>query len=314
MNSNGKGKRYIYRTEGVCPAEIHFELADDTLEQVRFVGGGCPGNAQLVGALLQGRQAGEALDLLKGIACRNGTSCPDQLAKAIESALHGSLSPARSFNVLSDPEPRSRIGLIGDLAGNAGDVDLIAAGMKEKGVEAAYCLGNVTGPRADNAAALKAVRENGLYAIQGELDWRFGQNQEIPGAAALNQKDRDFLVRQPHVRTFELGGGHGLAFHGEYLQRLPGYSDYEPYALEMNMVCGLTRFMEDEEVFPALEAMLPQFTARLIIFGQTRSWGRWTLEQTEFISVGPARDEQGPAWGLLTDAGGGVSFEIVRVK
>ncbi len=91
MDSNDKTKRYIYQTTGVCPPEIHFELSEGVLEQVRFVGGGCPGNAKLVGALLRGKDIGEALGLLKGIECRNDTSCPDQLARAIEAALRGSL-------------------------------------------------------------------------------------------------------------------------------------------------------------------------------------------------------------------------------
>ncbi len=205
------------------------------------------------------------------------------------------------------------MGLIGDLQGRADDLELIVAHMEASGVEAVYCLGNVTGPDADNAAILKIIEKKEIRAIQGELDWRFAQNEAPAGSGSLAPRDRDFLVRLPHVRTFQLGERLGLAFYGEYLQTLPGYSDYEPYALEMNMVCGLTRFMADEDVFPALEAMLPQFQARLILFGQTRPWGRWTLEETDFIGVGAARDDRGLSWGLLTAGEDGISFEIMRV-
>jgi uncharacterized protein (TIGR03905 family) len=46
--------------------------------------GGCPGNTQGVAKLVVGRQASEVIRLLKGINCRGGTSCPDQLARALE--------------------------------------------------------------------------------------------------------------------------------------------------------------------------------------------------------------------------------------
>ncbi len=43
------------------------------------------------------------------------------------------------------------------------------------------------------------------------------------------------------------------------------------------MVCGLTRFMQDETVFPALEAMIPQFRVDIVIFGQLKKWGHWHI-------------------------------------
>ena len=53
------------------------------LTHCRFIGG-CPGNTQGVARLAEGRPAAEVVRLLKGIQCRNGTSCPDQLARALE--------------------------------------------------------------------------------------------------------------------------------------------------------------------------------------------------------------------------------------
>ena len=94
MPDKTQTKRFIYPTQGVCPPEIHFKLDNGILEEIRFVGGGCPGNAQLVARLLEGKPLAEALEYLVGIDCRNGTSCPDQLAAAVSAAKKGNLTPA----------------------------------------------------------------------------------------------------------------------------------------------------------------------------------------------------------------------------
>ena len=111
-------KRYIYHTQNVCPPEIHFEVEDGRIKNLRFVGGGCPGNAELAARLLEGKPLEEVLDDIVGIDCRNGTSCPDQLATAIQAVQNSKLDPAKSFRVYSDPSPRNRIGLIGAIEGN----------------------------------------------------------------------------------------------------------------------------------------------------------------------------------------------------
>ena len=74
----------IYKTSGVCSSEIHFEVKDGYIENVEFIRG-CPGNALGVVALVKGFPIEEVINKLKGIDCRNrGTSCPDQLARALE--------------------------------------------------------------------------------------------------------------------------------------------------------------------------------------------------------------------------------------
>ena len=73
-----------YKTKGTCSREIEFDVdKDGTVKSVRFIGG-CTGNTQAVAKLSEGKKAEEVISLLKGIQCRNGTSCPDQLAKALE--------------------------------------------------------------------------------------------------------------------------------------------------------------------------------------------------------------------------------------
>ena len=76
-----------YTTSGVCSREIEFEVVDGKLHGVRYLGG-CNGNLQGVGALVEGMEIHEAIQRLKGIKCgMKGTSCPDQLATALEQYL-----------------------------------------------------------------------------------------------------------------------------------------------------------------------------------------------------------------------------------
>ncbi len=79
---------YKYRPVGVCSMEITIEIEGDTIQSVTFLGG-CSGNTQGVGALISGMKIDEAIKRLKGIDCAGrGTSCPDQLSKALEEIKH----------------------------------------------------------------------------------------------------------------------------------------------------------------------------------------------------------------------------------
>lgn len=72
-----------YKTSGVCARTIDFEIENNIIKQVKF-NGGCMGNTQGVAKLAVGRTVDEVIDLLEGIQCRNGTSCPDQFALALK--------------------------------------------------------------------------------------------------------------------------------------------------------------------------------------------------------------------------------------
>lgn len=72
-----------YRTSGVCSRSIDFEVSDNIVTSVKF-NGGCRGNTQGIEKLVVGRNIDEVIALLEGIQCRAGTSCPDQLAKALK--------------------------------------------------------------------------------------------------------------------------------------------------------------------------------------------------------------------------------------
>ncbi len=74
---------FIYQTKGTCSRQIYFEVDDNNiLHNVKFVGG-CSGNLQGISRLVEGKNIDEVEKLLAGVMCRNNTSCPDQLSKAI---------------------------------------------------------------------------------------------------------------------------------------------------------------------------------------------------------------------------------------
>ena len=74
---------FCYNTQGTCSRQILIEAEGDTIERVEFIGG-CTGNTQGVARLVQGMKIDEVIARCKGIQCHAGTSCPDQLARALE--------------------------------------------------------------------------------------------------------------------------------------------------------------------------------------------------------------------------------------
>ena len=99
---------YEYQTKGTCSSRILFDIEDGKLKNVEYIGGcngnlqgigrlvegksvrfegGCHGNTQGIGLLTRGMQAADVIARLEGIDCKGrGTSCPDQLATALEQA------------------------------------------------------------------------------------------------------------------------------------------------------------------------------------------------------------------------------------
>lgn len=72
-----------YKTQGVCSREISFDVVDNKLTNVHFIGG-CSGNTQGLGRLVEGMNIDEVIARTEGINCGfRPTSCPDQLAKAL---------------------------------------------------------------------------------------------------------------------------------------------------------------------------------------------------------------------------------------
>lgn len=74
----------VFKTSGVCSSEILFSIEEGIVKNVDFVKG-CPGSLAAVKTLVEGQSVQAVIEKLKGIKCGNkDTSCPDQLAKALE--------------------------------------------------------------------------------------------------------------------------------------------------------------------------------------------------------------------------------------
>lgn len=75
---------YRYTPKGVCSMQMTFEIDNNIIKNLKIVGG-CPGNTIGVSRLVVGKSVDEVIEMLKGIQCgTRGTSCPDQVAKALE--------------------------------------------------------------------------------------------------------------------------------------------------------------------------------------------------------------------------------------
>ena len=80
-------KKIEYKTRGTCSRMINLEIDNGTIVDCSFVGG-CAGNTQGIAALVKGMKVDEAIKRMKGIKCGfKPTSCPDQLAAALETCL-----------------------------------------------------------------------------------------------------------------------------------------------------------------------------------------------------------------------------------
>lgn len=77
---------FSFKPKGVCSQKIDIELEGDIIKTVKFTGG-CNGNLQGISILLRGMKVDDAIVRLQGINCNGkGTSCPDQLSKALTQA------------------------------------------------------------------------------------------------------------------------------------------------------------------------------------------------------------------------------------
>ena len=77
---------YVYRTRGVCSSQISFNLDNNIVTDVKFLGG-CNGNLKAIAKLIEGMEADKIVSILEGNSCGSRpTSCADQLAQAIKLA------------------------------------------------------------------------------------------------------------------------------------------------------------------------------------------------------------------------------------
>ena len=85
--------KYKFKTRGVCASYINFELNDGIISNVSF-NGGCNGNLKAISRLVEGQNAENVINILKGNTCGfKSTSCADQFAIALRYAIDGVLEP-----------------------------------------------------------------------------------------------------------------------------------------------------------------------------------------------------------------------------
>ena len=79
--------QFEYKTKGTCSQRIFFEIEDGKVHNVQYLGG-CNGNLQGIARLITGRPAAEVAETMLGVNCSGrGTSCPDQIARALKAML-----------------------------------------------------------------------------------------------------------------------------------------------------------------------------------------------------------------------------------
>ena len=84
VTESGVRKASFQTCDAVCSSQIDIELDGETIRSVRYTGG-CHGNTQGIGALVVGMDRKDVIERLAGINCKGrGTSCPDQLARALQ--------------------------------------------------------------------------------------------------------------------------------------------------------------------------------------------------------------------------------------
>lgn len=84
---------FDYLTENTCSKVISMDLEGDVVRNISFMGG-CDGNLKTIPVLLEGWTVDEIEKKLTGIVCgRRGTSCSDQLAKAVRAGYNASMDP-----------------------------------------------------------------------------------------------------------------------------------------------------------------------------------------------------------------------------
>ncbi|MQL52722.1 TIGR03905 family TSCPD domain-containing protein [Desulfofundulus thermobenzoicus] len=290
---------YIYRTKGICPPEIHFDLSGNILTSVRFVGGGCRGNARLISRLLEGQEIEKVLPLMKGIQCRNDTSCPDQLYRAVQMALAGELKE-ESIRVYDAPGTYQRVVVCADINGSVKALQALLS----RPADGVFCLGNLTGPDGENDRVVELARGEKMVSLLGPFDRTL---------FCADPKNQDYLLQAPLYLRLQLGGRRVLGFYGGFIQELSGFSDFAPYSLELLMVANLSDYLRNETVYPALTTMTEQFSVDTLLFASTGLWKHERLGKVDFINVGPVAGNGGYQYALLAweNEQLKVSFEMV---
>ncbi len=298
-----------FNPKGICPREIHLEIEDGILKELSFMGGGCRGNIYLISKLLQGKPVGELIPLLKGIPCRAGTSCPDQVAKALELDQTEGL-PTAEMKILTIEEKWGRIGIFSGVHGDLQCLKMVLEQLSSQKLERLICLGNLIGEGSLHEEIVFLLIQAKVILLQDPCDLRIEKHKEI------SKSGKEFLSQIPGLLEFRLGNLRGVAFHGGTMEEIPGYSEYGKYGMEINAITHLTNYLRDEYVYPAFETLSKQFWANLYVFNHTRDPLYKSFSNRHFVNVGPLRltDGKKGSYAILEMKGDQLEVEFREVK
>ncbi len=268
-----------FKPQGICPKEIHLDIEGGVLKELNFLGGGCAGNSYLISKLIQGKRVSELIPLLKGIACREGTSCPDQVAKALELEETEGL-PTAEINILTMKEKWERIGIFSGIHGNLQRLKAVLDQIFEEKLDKLICLGGLMGETFFPEEIVSLLFKAKVIVLQAPSDYRFNQHREI------SEPIKEFLSQLPALLEFQLGKLRGIAFHGGAMEEIPGYSEYGKYGADINAIIYLSDYLRNEHVYPAFETLSRQFWANLYVFNHTDDPFYKTLPNRHFVDVG----------------------------
>lgn len=275
-----------FKPQGICPKEIHLDIEGGVLKELNFLGGGCTGNSYLVSKLIQGKKVSELIPLLKGIPCREGTSCPDQVAKALELEDKEGL-PTAEMNILTIEERWERIGVFSGIHGDLQNLKKVLEQLSSKKFDRLICLGGLIAEEFFYDEILFQLVKAKVILLQGPSDLRIGHHKEI------SKPGKEFLSQLPALLEFRLGKLRGIAFHGGAMEEIPGYSEYGTYGADINAIIYLSNYLRDEYVSPAFETLAKQFRANLYVFNHTDKPSYKILPNRHFVNVGKINPLEG---------------------
>lgn len=298
-----------FKPTGVCPKEITLQIEGGVLKELNFLGGGCPGNAHLVSKLIKGRKVSELIPLMKGIPCREGTSCPDQVAKALELDQTEGL-PAAEMKVLTIEERWERIGVFSGIHGDLQILRKTLEQFSDKKIDRVICLGGLVDGELFREEIVSLLVKTNVILLQDPSDLRINQRKEI------SKPDEDFLSQLPVLLEFRLGELRGLAFHGGSMEEIPGYSEYDKYGADINAIVYLSNYLRDEYVYPAFETLSRQFWSNLYVFNHTSDPLYKSLPNRHFVNVGEIKPVKGTkgSYAILEARGDQLAVEFREVR
>jgi uncharacterized protein (TIGR03905 family) len=268
-----------FKPTGICPKEIHLDIEGGILKELSFLGGGCRGNSYLICKILQGKRIEELIPLLKGIPCREGTSCPDQVAKALELDQKEGL-PTAEMNILTIEEQWERIGVFSGIYGDLQDLKNVLEQLSSEKLDRLICLGGLMGKKIFHEEIVFQLVKANVILLQDPSDFRIRHPKEV------SKLGKEFLSQLPALLEFRLGKLRGIAFHGGAMEEIPGYSEYDKYGADINAIVYLSNYLRDDHVSPAFETLAKQFWANLYVFNDTDEPSYKILPNRHFVNVG----------------------------